>query len=93
MAEDIKTFLSAFQKVKSSNNRNPDQYVALCPAHDDHKQSLMIKDDTANTGRILIHCQAGCRCEDILSAVGKDWLASQLGGESMSAHSGVEVDR
>lgn len=77
MAEDIKTFLSAFQKVKRSSYKNPDQYVALCPAHDDHKQSLMIKDDTANTGRILIHCQAGCRCEDILSAVSKDWSAVQ----------------
>ena len=77
MAEDINTFLSAFQKVKRSSYKDPDQYVALCPAHDDHKQSLMIKDDTANKDKIVIHCQAGCRCEDILSAVGKDWSAIQ----------------
>lgn len=82
MAEDINTFLSAFEKVKKSGSKDPDQYVALCPAHDDHKQSLMIKDDTANTGKILLHCQAGCRCEDILSAVGKDWSAIQPEQES-----------
>lgn len=74
MAENINTFLSAFSKVKRSGQDHR-QYTALCPAHNDKSPSLSIMDDTANSGRILLYCHAGCRCEDILSAVGKDWSA------------------
>ena len=42
-------------------------YVARCPCHDDKKPSLSLHEDS---GRILIHCHAGCRTADILQALG-----------------------
>ena len=41
---------------------------ALCPAHHDRNPSLSIK--VADDGRILLHCWAGCRNEDIVAALG-----------------------
>jgi len=79
MAEDIKTFLCSFQKVKGIKAAKPNQraWKCCCPAHYDKNPSLIITDDSANTGKILIYCQAGCKTEDVLSAVGKDWSAIQ----------------
>jgi putative DNA primase/helicase len=54
--------LSKFKIRESSGNT----YQALCPAHEDKKPSLKI---TVLSDRILLHCFAGCRFEDILSAV------------------------
>lgn len=76
MAEDINTFLRAFEKVRRSSHKDSNQYVALCPAHDDNKQSLSIKYDPSKD-KIALWCHAGCRTEDVLSAVGKDWSAIQ----------------
>jgi hypothetical protein len=43
------------------------QYMALCPAHDDHNPSLSIKQCIG--GNILLHCFAGCDYQDIFTAV------------------------
>jgi DNA primase len=43
-------------------------YVACCPAHDDRHPSLSI--GVGATGRILVHCFAGCAPEQIVSALG-----------------------
>ena len=41
--------------------------MAICPCHNDKKASLSI----SNEGdKILIHCFAGCRTDDILKTVG-----------------------
>lgn len=42
-------------------------YTALCPSHDDQKQSLSVKE---KDGRILINCFAGCGKQSIVSALG-----------------------
>lgn len=61
----MREFLSHFKNViKSGEN-----YTALCPAHNDHKNSLSIglsKDRT----KILINCFAGCLTEKILKNAG-----------------------
>lgn len=41
--------------------------VALCPAHEDKKQSLSVKEEK---DKLLIHCHAGCSAEAIVSAMG-----------------------
>lgn len=46
------------------------QYNAKCPAHDDKTASLRI--NTAEVGKTLIHCHAGCTTEAICAAVGKE---------------------
>lgn len=43
------------------------KHVAKCPAHDDRSPSLAIRE--CDDGRVLLHCFAGCECEDVLSAL------------------------
>jgi hypothetical protein len=46
----------------------PQEAQALCPAHDDHNPSLSV---TAVPGwGVLVCCHAGCRTEDVLTAIG-----------------------
>ena len=44
------------------------RWLAKCPAHDDRKASLAIRE--LDDGRILLHDFAGCEAEHVLSAVG-----------------------
>lgn len=41
--------------------------TAKCPAHEDNKNSLSI---TEKDNKILLHCHAGCKTEDICAALG-----------------------
>jgi putative DNA primase/helicase len=43
-------------------------WIALCPAHNDHKPSLSVK--SGDNGRVLLHCFAGCTHEQICDALG-----------------------
>jgi len=45
-----------------------DRWLACCPAHDDKRPSLAIRE--CEDGRLLIHCFAGCGVESIVSAIG-----------------------
>ena len=44
------------------------KYIACCPAHLDKSPSLSIKE--TESGKILVHCFAGCDYKDVLAAVG-----------------------
>jgi hypothetical protein len=44
-----------------------------CPAHDDHKPSLLVSDIE---GRIRVHCFSGCDWRDVRKALGLDGAAS-----------------
>jgi DNA primase len=59
-ANDI---LPKLKKVKATHNG----WVALCPAHDDQKQSLSISE---KDGKILMNCFAGCTYSEIIEAIG-----------------------
>ncbi|MGM9915946.1 AAA family ATPase [Anaerotignum sp.] len=56
--------LSRFESVKMSGT---DKAVCKCPCHDDRKASLSID---KSGDKILFHCFAGCKTEDILVKVG-----------------------
>jgi len=62
-------------------SRNGEKAMSYCPAHDDHHNpSLSLK---AEDGRLLLHCFAGCRPEDIVSKIGlqmKDLFVEGGGG-------------
>ena len=45
-----------------------DRWIARCPAHDDKRASLSVRE--LDDGRVLVHDFAGCGVEEILSAAG-----------------------
>jgi DNA-binding transcriptional ArsR family regulator len=65
-------------------SRNGEKAMCFCPAHDDRNNpSLSLK---ADNGRLLLHCFAGCRLEDIVSEMGlemKDLFVEGGGGPSI----------
>lgn len=58
------------------------QYYAKCPAHEDNRASLSIK-QTEN-GRIFLNCHAGCSFHDICDAL--NVKPSELRGETTQMH-------
>jgi putative DNA primase/helicase len=66
--------LADFDNVLARLNiaqRNEDKAMCFCPAHDDRNSpSLSVK---AENGKLLLHCFAGCRPVDVISATGLDW--------------------
>ena len=76
--------LADFEDVLDRLNlasRNDDKAMSFCPTHDDRSSpSLSLK---AENGRLLLHCFAGCRPEDIVSEIGlqiKDLFLEGGGG-------------
>jgi DNA primase len=59
----IYDLLELLHGVRKSGN----QFMALCPAHNDHCPSLSVKDVG---DRILIYCFAGCTFKSIMEALG-----------------------
>ena len=59
---------SEIARILDARPAGPNGWMARCPAHDDRKPSLSIKD--AGNGRTLIHCHAGCAPKQILKAMG-----------------------
>ena len=45
-----------------------EQRSSRCPAHDDHEPSLSIS--VGDDGRVLLHCFAGCKPEQVVAALG-----------------------
>jgi hypothetical protein len=80
--------LADFEEVLGRLNvagRNGEKAMCFCPTHDDRDNpSLSLK---AENGRLLLHCFAGCRPEDVLSEIGlelRDLFAEGGGGASIS---------
>src|SRR5580765_7266512 len=57
-------------KLDGVRSRGPDAWLARCPAHDDRRPSLSIRE--LPDGRLLVHDFAGCSVEDVLTALGLD---------------------
>jgi hypothetical protein len=51
----------------------PDRWLARCPAHEDRRASLSLRE--LADGRVLLHCFALCRPDEVLDALGIDWSA------------------
>ena len=62
----IEEFLSYLKNVKRVREN---EYMALCPAHNDKKPSLSVG-LSENKNQILLHCYAGCSADDVLNTVG-----------------------
>jgi hypothetical protein len=57
--------LSRLDGVKQTGR---DRWIARCPAHDDRRPSLAIRE--ADGDRVLVHCFGRCQVNDVLTAVG-----------------------
>jgi hypothetical protein len=72
-------------------------YMAPCPAHDDLKPSVSIKE--GDDGRALVHCFAGCKITEIVAAIGleerdlfSDNAALRGGGGAYASEKREHVD-
>ncbi len=61
----VRLFLTALENVRE----DADGWNAKCPAHPDDKNSLHVAE--AEDGRVLLHCHAGCRVEQIVHKAGR----------------------
>lgn len=61
----IETILSRLHSVKKTA---PDKWTALCPAHDDRRPSLSIRE--AEDSKVLLKCWTGCGAAEIVNALG-----------------------
>jgi hypothetical protein len=55
------------QRLDGVKREKPGQWAARCPAHEDGSPSLAVKQ--SGDGKILLHCLAGCRVDDVLKAL------------------------
>lgn len=63
----IDLILQGLTKVRQ---RQPGQYSACCPAHDDKGPSLSVRENP--DGAVLLYCHAGCTAPEITGALGLD---------------------
>jgi len=61
----IDKVLHRLEKVKRTG---PDRWIAKCPAHDDRRPSLSIKE--AEDHKVLLKCWTGCSAAEIVAALG-----------------------
>ena len=61
----VQEVISRLADVKETGSN---QWQAKCPAHDDNKPSLSIKQGT--DGKVVLHCHAGCSPKNICAAIG-----------------------
>lgn len=71
----IKSILERFDEVV----REPDGYVVRCPAHADGRPSLRVAVSDAN--KVLLHCRAGCKTDDVRKALGLSWADLEDAGD------------
>ena len=87
MAEPIHRILPLLQGARKTHSG----WNARCPAHDDRQASLSISE--GGEGRVLLKCFAGCKAEEIMSALGlgmRDLFSSKGEGGPSSSLKRVE---
>jgi hypothetical protein len=77
------TLLSRLGSVKRTG---VDRWLARCPAHDDKRPSLSVREIDGD--RVLVHCWSGCGVGNVLEAVGLTFEA--LYPERLSPHAKPE---
>lgn len=55
-------------RLEFARQRRPNQWLSRCPAHDDHRPSLLV--ETADDDRLLVYCYAGCSAAEVVAALG-----------------------
>lgn len=55
-------------RLRGVRKNGTGKYMACCPAHNDSDPSMAIGE--SKTGKILLHCYAGCSALDIVQSLG-----------------------
>jgi hypothetical protein len=58
-------------RLNGARQTAPGRWLAKCPAHDDRRPSLSIRE--ADDGRVLLYCWSGCSTADVIDAIGATW--------------------
>ena len=58
-------------RLDNGRRTGPGRWIARCPAHEDHRPSLSVRE--GDDGRVLLYCFAGCGAIDVIEALGLDW--------------------
>lgn len=74
--DQLNAFLDALGPGKWQERNG--EYQCNCPAHDDKSPSLSVS-ISRESGKLLIHCHAGCKVDSILQAVGRPDLLRMNG--------------
>jgi hypothetical protein len=61
------------ERLDGVRKTGPDRWVARCVVHQDRSPSVSVRE--LPDGRVLVHCFAGCKNEEILDAIGLHWSA------------------
>lgn len=72
---------AATAKTGRSARRSGDGFITCCPAHEDDRESLSVKE--GDDGRVLVRCFAGCKAESIMDSIGqqlRDLFPPKSGG-------------
>lgn len=64
MSQPLERILDRLDGVRQSGR----SHMAKCPAHDDRSPSLRVT--TADDGRVLLYCLAGCSTAKVIAAMG-----------------------
>jgi hypothetical protein len=56
------------EKLDGVRATAPGRWIAKCPAHEDRRASLSIRE--ADDDKTLVHCFAGCAVDDVVAAAG-----------------------
>jgi hypothetical protein len=59
------------ERLGGVRKTGPDRWVARCVVHEDRSPSVSVRE--LPDGRVLVHCFAGCKNEEILDAIGLHW--------------------
>lgn len=68
MNAPLERILAALREHGHEPRKAGAEWACRCPAHDDRKPSLSIRE--ADDGRVLVNCHAGCTAEAVCAAVG-----------------------
>ncbi|MFJ9646711.1 phage/plasmid primase, P4 family [Streptomyces sp. NPDC101206] len=64
-------FIDVLARFSEVTEETDGGYLALCPAHGDTRPSLRLW--RGDNGKVRLTCRAGCRSEDVITAVGLTW--------------------
>lgn len=83
------TAQALLQRLDGVKQTAPDRWLAKCPAHQDKRASLSVRE--LADGRVLVHDFGGCGVDDVLGAVGLEM--AELFPERIEQHSTQKAPR